>query len=551
MLAQATRELHRRQARTSLERFSTFIKPDYRVNWHHRVMCRYLDAFSRGTIKRLLIFSPPRHGKSQLVSRHLPAYALGQDPDLNIIACSYNASLANQMNRDVQRVMETDEYQAVFPETRLFGRNVKTVARGSYLRNSDAFEIVGRRGIYYCAGVGGGITGRGFHRGIIDDPIKSRDEAESETMREKVWEWYLNDFYTRRMSDEAGICITLTRWHMGDLAGRLLQQAAENPKLPQWTVVRFPALCEEGDERHPDDPRQPGEALWPDLFSVKALEETRLSSSVYVWLSVYQQTPAARGGTIFTQSNFRYFRTERRPVTDDVGITRDVLFLILETIDPDGSRTVRQFPAHLCRWFQVVDTAMTVSETAAYTVVGTFVLTPDRDLLVYEIWRVQLEVPKQYAAIVGQRSKPPCRVILQAVENKGSGIGLIQQGIADGNPFRPLMPWGDKETRAATASQLYEAGKVWHHGGADWLPTYEAELTTFPASEHSDQVDVTAYAAQLTVEDAILSLPFSGDLSLWPDGTSAERRLRADDRIVDVAGRQIIFDDDEVAWYER
>lgn len=547
----AKKELHRRRARTSLEHFSTFIKHDYKVNWHHRVMCRYLDAFAAGSIKRLMVFMPPRMGKSQLVSRHLPAFIFGQNPDTNIIACSYNASLANQMNRDVQRIMDDAPYRAAFPEAQLFGRNVKTVARGAYLRNSDAFEIVGRRGIYYCAGIGGGITGRGFHRAVIDDPIKSRDEAESETMREKVWEWYLNDFYTRRMNDEAGICITLTRWHMSDLAGKLLQQAAENPKLPQWTVVKFPAICEEED-KHPEDPRKPGQALWPELFDEQSLEETRLSSSVYVWLSVHQQTPAARGGTIFAQSNFRYFRTERRPVTDRDGITHEALFLVLESVDALGVRHVRQYPAGLCRWFQVVDTAMSVSSSANYTVVGTFVLTPERDLLVYEIWRVQLEVPKQYAAIVAQRSKPPCRIILQAVENKASGIGLIQQGIADGNPFRPLMPWGDKETRAATASQLYEAGKVWHLSGADWLPQYEAELTTFPASEHSDQVDVTAYGAQLTVEDTILSLPFSGDLTLWPTAESAGAALRADDRVVNVAGQDVVFDDDAGGnWWDR
>ncbi len=250
-----------------------------------------------------MLFTPSRHGKSETVSRRFPAYALGRDPDAQIIACSYNAGLAADMNRDVQRIIDSEEYQLLFPETRLFGKNIRTIASGSWLRNSDVFEIVGRQGKYIGAGVGCGIVGKGFRYGIIDDPIKSRREAESETYRKHIWDWYISDFYTRRENDDAGILLTVTRWHEDDLAGRLLKQARENPSLPQWTVIRFPAVCEEEDV-HPDDPRQVGQALWPRLFDEKALADTRELVGPRDWASMYQQRPSPAEGSVFKKATF-------------------------------------------------------------------------------------------------------------------------------------------------------------------------------------------------------------------------------------------------------
>ncbi|MBZ0293356.1 MAG: terminase family protein, partial [Anaerolineae bacterium] len=159
--------------RRTLLDFIRYTKPDYQVNWHHRLICNYLDRFIARDIENLMLFMPPRHGKSEIVSRRLPAYILGKMPDSEIIANSYSADLASRMNRDVQRIIDSLEYRELFPETQLFGRNVRTIADGSYLRNSDIFEVVGKRGVYRSAGVGGGIVGMGFHYGIIDDPIKN------------------------------------------------------------------------------------------------------------------------------------------------------------------------------------------------------------------------------------------------------------------------------------------------------------------------------------------------------------------------------------------
>ena len=182
----ARRELARRH----MADFVLYVDKRYQMNWHHRLLCEYLDRFVSGEISNLMVFMPPRHGKSELVSRKLPAFILGKDPDTSIISCSYSADLASRMNRDVQRIMDTPRYQEVFPKSKLFGKNIRSVANGTYLRNSDIFEIVGHRGVYRSAGVGGGITGMGGEFIIIDDPVKNREDADSPTLREKVWDWY-------------------------------------------------------------------------------------------------------------------------------------------------------------------------------------------------------------------------------------------------------------------------------------------------------------------------------------------------------------------------
>ena len=237
------------------------------MNWHHRLLCEYLDDFTKKKIRRLMVFMPPRHGKSELVSRKLPAYIFGCNPDANIISTSYSADLAQRMNRDVQRIIDSPAYGELFPETKLFGKNIRTVT-GHALRNSDIFEIVGHRGSYRGAGVGGGITGMGGDYIIIDDPIKNREEANSSTYRKKLWEWYTSTLYTRQ-EKEGSILITLTRWHEDDLAGRLLELAEKDPQADQWEVLLLPAVAEK--ERHPRDPRQEGEALWPGKYPIDEL----------------------------------------------------------------------------------------------------------------------------------------------------------------------------------------------------------------------------------------------------------------------------------------
>jgi predicted phage terminase large subunit-like protein len=285
------------EATKSLLAFTKYTFPEYEVNWHHEILCQRLEAFARGEIKRLMVFMPPRHGKSELVSLRLPAFIFGINPNARIIATSYSADLAGKVNRDLQRIMDSGEYQTLFPDTRLNGANVRTFAQGqSWLRNSDIFQIVNHRGMYRSAGVGGGIVGMGMDFGIIDDPIRNRKDANSETYRESTWDWFRGAFYTRQEKN-AGILLTVTRWHLDDVAGRILALVNSGELPEQWEVIDFPAIAEE--KRHPLDIRSVGEPLWENKYNLAALGSLRRMVGEYEWNSQYQQKPVPSEGGLF------------------------------------------------------------------------------------------------------------------------------------------------------------------------------------------------------------------------------------------------------------
>lgn len=314
------------RARTRMLAFTQFTKPDYRVNWHHRLICKYLNRFISGDIRRLMIFCPPRHGKSELVSRRLPALLLGRNPDAQIISASYSDSLASMMNRDTQRIIESPEYRLLFPATSL------SKAAGSQLftRNSDTFEVVGHRGRYKSAGIGTGITGMGANYAIIDDPVKDQVEADSELKREKVWEWYTSTLYTR-LQNPRSILLTMTRWHRDDLAGRLLDLAQNDPNADQWVVLCLPAQCT-GD--YPEiDQRQPGEPLWPEDFSLAALQSIQASVGPRVWSALYQQSPRPAGGGAFSEEMFEFAEIPKADELDYTFIMADTAYKDKETND--------------------------------------------------------------------------------------------------------------------------------------------------------------------------------------------------------------------------
>ena len=154
-------EAERELARRKMGDFVLYVDHNYRMNWHHRLLCEYLDQLAQKEIRRLMVFMPPRHGKSELVSRKFPAFLLGQQPDTSIISCSYSADLASRMNRDVQRIIDEESYHQLFPGTSLTNKSTRQISDMRYLRNNDVFEIVNHRGVYRSAGVGGGITGMG------------------------------------------------------------------------------------------------------------------------------------------------------------------------------------------------------------------------------------------------------------------------------------------------------------------------------------------------------------------------------------------------------
>ena len=465
---QARAQQHKRRRRTSagvgvaahpatrsMLAFTTHTKPDYVVNWHHRAICEQLDRFIAGDIRNLMIFTSPRHGKSELVSRRLPAYLLGMFPDDPIIACSYSADLASRMNRDVQRIIDDERYVALFPETRLYGSNVRATAQGSYLRNSDIFEIVGHRGVYRSAGVGGGITGMGFKWGIIDDPIKSQKEADSATFRESVWEWYTATYWTRQEKDARKL-LTLTRWHEDDLAGRLLELAASDPLADQWEVLSLPAICEDPDA--PYEQRAVGEALWPEKYGLAFFAAAK-ANNPRQFAAIHQQSPRAREGNMFKLKD-----------------------LPIVPIAPVQGRRVRYW-----------DLGGADSNTADFSAGVLMNAAPDKRFYIEDVERGQW-LPRERnerirtTAATDQERYGHVETWIERVP--GLAVEVVDEIVRylAGFQVHTEMARLDKTTRADPLASQCEAGNV-SVVKADWNAAYRDEMCTFPNGKKDDQVD--------------------------------------------------------------
>jgi len=269
----------------------------------HFAYYEVLTRFAMGEIKKLMITMPPQHGKSEGATRRLPAFVLGQDPDKRIAIVSYNAIKARKFNRELQRIMDDDRYYELFPQTLLAGQaSYQEQGRRSrnYARNSDECEIIGYQGSFKTIGVGGSLTGEPVDMLIMDDLYKDASSAWSPVIRQNVADWYDTVASTRLHNDSQQLLV-FTRWHMEDLAGRLLEQEGvydpiENPQ--GWLLVSFPAI----QNRPPSeqDPRAEGEPLWPERHSLSKLLEIK-GRSPTVFESLYQQNPQPSQGLMYEE----------------------------------------------------------------------------------------------------------------------------------------------------------------------------------------------------------------------------------------------------------
>lgn len=442
-------------ATQSLLAFTTHTKPDYVVNWHHEALCRQLDRFVHGDLRRLMVFMPPRHGKSELVSRRLPAYILGCNPNAEIISCSYGDSLASRMNRDVQRIIDTPKYAEVFPDTRLYGKNIRATAQGTWLRNSDIFEVVDNHGVYLSAGVGSGITGMGFLYGIIDDPIKNQKEADSATFRESVWEWYTSTFWTRQEND-ARILLTLTRWHEDDLAGRLLDLAKSDPTADQWEVLTLPAICEEPDAPH--EQRAIGEPLWPEKYSL-AFFAAALANNPRQHAAINQQSPRAREGNMFKLKD-----------------------LPIVPVAPVLGRRVRYW-----------DLGGADSNTADFSAGVLMNAAPDRRFYIEDVQRGQWSPRErnEHIRTTAEQDQERYGHVETWIERvPGLAVEVVDEIVRylAGFPVHTEMARKDKVTRADPLASQCEAGNV-SVVNADWNAAFRDEMASFPNGKKDDQVD--------------------------------------------------------------
>ena len=453
---QVKQELSRR----NLSDFTNYTKPDFIEGWFNRIIAKELQQFYHdvmaGKQPRLIIQAPPRSGKSELFSRRFPAWAFGQNPDLQIIAASYSTDLASRMNRDVQRIIDSEEYQGVFPETTLNGKNIATVS-GQSLRNSEIFEIVGHTGAYRSAGVGAGITGMGADIGIIDDPVKDAKEANSQTIRDAVWDWYTTTFYTR-LSPKSGILLGMTRWHEDDLAGRLLREMDNDGD--QWRIVSFPAIAESDEEF-----RLEGEALHPERYDLERLTKIKKAVGSQAWNALYQQRPSSKGGDIIKGAWFKRY-----------------------SVLPRMKRIVI-----------TADTAQKTKQHNDYSVIIVAGLGNDGGLYIVDLIRGKWEAPELEQKLSDVWNKYRSMSVHKVyIEDKSSGTSLIQniqrkQRI----PVEGVQVDTDKYTRVLGVQGYIESGYIYLPNDAEWIEDFIKECEAFTATDshkHEDQVDAMVMA---------------------------------------------------------
>jgi len=283
--------------------FTRHTLPSFAPAPFHLAYYEVLTRFAMGEIKKLMITMPPQHGKSEGATRRLPAFVLGQDPDKRIAIVSYNAIKARKFNRELQRIMDDDRYYELFPQTLLAGQaSYQEQGRRSrnYARNSDECEIVGYQGSFKTIGVGGSLTGEPVDMLIMDDLYKDASSAWSPVIRQNVADWYDTVASTRLHNDSQQLLV-FTRWHMEDLAGRLLEQEGVYDPIENtqgWLLVSFPAI----QNRPPSeqDPRAEGEPLWPERHSLEKLLEIK-GRSPTVFESLYQQNPQPSQGLMYEE----------------------------------------------------------------------------------------------------------------------------------------------------------------------------------------------------------------------------------------------------------
>lgn len=453
------RELRKSLARTRMMDFVTTVFPGYRVNWHHRLIAEKLEAVQRGEITRLMVSVPPRHGKSELVSRMFPAWALGRNPNEQVIACSYNDLFAKDFNRDVQRYMTGKTYPRIFPGTRLNERNVVAVADRGARRNARQFDIVGERGSYIAAGVGGGITGKGATIGVIDDPIKNHADAYSETVRRAQLNWYTSTFLTRgegsfSMGGDMRVILCMTRWHEADLAGHLLEQMEDGGD--QWDIVNLPAILD--CEPTPGDPRKQGEALWPEKYDVAALEKIRKRVGERDWNALYQQRPHDEAGGMFKAHWWQ--RYDETPRLESVWTSWDMAF--------KGSNKSDYVVGQV--WGRARGCLYLLDQVRGQ----------------WDFVRTVLEF-RNMAARYPQAMK-------HLVEDKANGPAVINALRKDIMGIIAVDPQGSKEARAAAVTPIVESENVYIPRKAHWVNGFISECSSFPRGKNDDQVDAMTQA---------------------------------------------------------
>lgn len=462
--------------------YAAYQWPGYRDAAHHRLIARHLEAVERGDIKRLMITMPPRHGKSMLASEFFPAWYLGRNPDHYVVTATYAQELADDFGRKVKNQIEDDSFKAIFPGVGL-ADDSKSAKRFHIEGQSGGYEhSTSQRGAFYAVGVGGPLTGRGAHLLLIDDPVKNREDAESEVIRKKTKDWYTSTAYTRLMPG-GRIVIIQTRWHEDDLAG-WLQAEHEHEG---WVTLDLPAI---GDD---------GKALWPEQYDIASLEQIKRALPPRDWSALYQQRPSPETGDFFKRDWL--YEVDHMP------------------------------PRETMRVYGGSDYAVT-SEGGDYTVHIVIGVDPEGNLWILDLWREQASSDQWVEAF--------CDLV---IKHKPIGwaeeTGQIKSGVGPFLTKRMLerKAYVHRETFATRGDKAVRAqsirGRIAMQGlrmlrNAPFKSDLISEMMSFPVGVHDDQVDALGLVGQLL--DKMLSgvAPEGPGTAKKPDDYRSYRPVETD-----------------------
>ncbi len=431
--------------------YAAYQWPAYADAPHHRLIARHLEAVERGEITRLMITMPPRHGKSMLASEFFPAWYMGRNPDHYVVTATYAQELADDFGRKVKNQIEDAAYQCIFPGVGL-ADDSKAAKRFHIEGRFGGYEhSTVQRGAFYAVGVGGPLTGRGAHLLLIDDPVKNREEADSEVMRKKVKDWYTSTAYTRLMPG-GRIVIIQTRWHEDDLSGWLLAEHRHEG----WVTLDLPAINDNG------------EPLWPEQYDLEALERIKRALPPRDWSALYQQRPSPETGD--------YFKRE--------------WIVPVDIIPPLAQMQV----------YGASDYAVTADggDFTVHVIIG---IDHTGRMYLLDLWRAQASSDvwvDAFCALV-RKWKP-----IGWAEETGqikSGVGpFLVKRMLDTQSYtvREQFPTrGDKAVRAQSIRGRMAMQGLHVPRDAPWLADFLAELMSFPVAVHDDQVDALGLVGQL------------------------------------------------------
>lgn len=471
MMRAAKLKLTALRGRDDLLEFTRFTMPDprdpndadksvYEPARVHEVVARDLAKFIRGEMTnddgspctQLIFCMPPRHGKTQLSTKSLTAWASGRHPEWDIAVASYSDTMAQDMGADTRAILQSKRFGQVFPTYDL--------RKGGAAKDNIQTDKGGR---LVFVGRGGALTGRGMCLGIGDDLFKDHEEARSQAIRDQAWNWFTKVFMTRRMGPKL-VILTMTRWHSDDIIGRITDP--ENDcynaiEAKRWKIIRLPAIAED------DDPlqRETGEALWPERFGLDFLQSQQRIDPLG-FAALYQQTPTVADGTLFRRETIQ----DRRYEPGDL---------------PEG-----------LRYYATSDHAVGTKQRNDPSCFLKGGVDPQGNLWLTDIFwqRVPSDKAVEMMLEMGHGTDVDTRPLLWWAERGhiSKSIGpFLKKRMLETSRFlnvQEITPVGDKEQRAQSIAARVSLGKVYFPKGMIWDKAIE-EMMAFPNGLRDDFVD--------------------------------------------------------------